>query len=210
MQVSGKTRTCVACTRGSYCPGGDPKATLASDNIGGQSISCNPGSFTGLTTLATKSSKATDCVAQGGYVLPTLKGQPAQPCNGSSYAPNNNRLKACLQCQIGLAAPPSLTGPRVDKAAVCQVPPGSFWEGTVARDCPQGLYRPDYLRTDNKLATKCSNCPAGWTTVATATTLLSGCSGAPRSTLQCMAAAAAAVAHACAPRLPPHRSASVV
>lgn len=116
-------------------------------------------------------------VAKAGYVLPPARGQPAVACSGSSYAPALNRLRACLPCQSGLATPPGYSGPRTDKLDVCQVPPGRFWELNVVRDCPKGMYRPSWVRTDNRTAIACLSCPEGWTTAATATQGVGMCSG---------------------------------
>lgn len=113
----------------------------------------------------------------GGYVLPRKAGDPAVPCVGDSYSPNNNRLSACLRCQSGLAAPPSLTGLRIDRNAVCQVPPGRFWETNVVRMCAVGLYRDTYRPASDKLATACLPCPTGWSTPSTGTPGREFCNG---------------------------------
>jgi hypothetical protein len=116
-------------------------------------------------------------VAKAGYVLPATRGQPALACSGSSYAPAYNRLRSCLPCQSGLQAPPSLRGPQSDKLEVCQVPPGRFWELNVVRECPKGLYRSNWVKTDNRSAIACLSCPAGWTTAATGTQAVGMCNG---------------------------------
>lgn len=116
-------------------------------------------------------------VAKAGYVLPASKDQPAVQCTGSTYAPNYNRLRACLPCQSGLQVPPGYTEPHADKNDVCQVPPGKFWELNVVRDCPVGLYRSGFVRMDNRTAIACLSCPEGWTTAATGTTAVGLCSG---------------------------------
>ncbi|WIA13344.1 hypothetical protein OEZ85_006926 [Tetradesmus obliquus] len=161
---SATPKTCVPCTTGSFCPGGDPKARTPADNIGGNPMSCNVNNSTGLTTKSQRSTRRADCIAQAGYVLPATAGTAAQECTGSTYAPAFNRLRSCLPCQSGLAAPLDYTGARDDKLAVCQVPPGKFWELNVVRDCPKGLYREEYVRTDNKTSIACLSCPEGWTT----------------------------------------------
>ncbi|WIA13214.1 hypothetical protein OEZ85_006806 [Tetradesmus obliquus] len=168
---SGSSRSCAPCPLGSFCPGGSPTARRPTDNLGGQARSCNANSSSidGLTTKAERASKAADCVAKAGYVLPASRDQPAVECTGSSYSPAYNRLRACLPCQPGLAAPPTYSGPRTDRSDVCQVPPGKFWELNVVRNCPKGLYRPSWVRTDNKTGVACLSCLEGWTTAATAT-----------------------------------------
>ncbi|WIA19769.1 hypothetical protein OEZ85_005683 [Tetradesmus obliquus] len=168
-------KACVPCTTGSFCPGGDPKARKPSDNIGGLPMSCNANNSTGLTTKSERSTRRADCIARAGYVLPATAGSPAQECTGSTYAPAFNRLRTCLPCQSGLAAPPDYTGARDDKLAVCQVPPGKFWELNVVRDCPKGLYREEYVRTDNKTSIACKSCPEGWTTAQIGTIALRLC-----------------------------------
>jgi hypothetical protein len=60
---------------------------------------------------------------------------------------------------------------------VCQVPPGSFWELNVVRECPRGLYRAAFVRTDDRSAISCLSCPEGWTTAATATPAVGMCNG---------------------------------
>jgi hypothetical protein len=120
---------------------------------------------------------AAAAVANAGYVLPATLGLPAVQCTGSSYSPPYNRLRACLPCQSGLQAPASYSGPRTDRNAVCQVPPGKFWELNVVRDCPKGLYRSEFVRTDNRSAISCLSCPEGWTTAATATPAVGMCNG---------------------------------
>jgi hypothetical protein len=60
---------------------------------------------------------------------------------------------------------------------VCQVPPGKFWELNVVRDGPKGLYRPNFVHTDNKTAISCLSCPEGWTTAATTTPAVGMCNG---------------------------------
>uniref|UniRef100_A0A383W8R7 Tyrosine-protein kinase ephrin type A/B receptor-like domain-containing protein n=1 Tax=Tetradesmus obliquus TaxID=3088 RepID=A0A383W8R7_TETOB len=157
-------RSCVPCTVGSYCPGGNPKARTPTDNIGGAANSCNIGTSTGLTTKSARSTRRADCIAQAGYVLPATAGGEAQECTGSTYAPAFNRLRTCLPCQSGLAAPDGYTGAHDNKLDVCQVPPGKFWELNVVRDCPKGLYREEFVRTDNKTSIACLSCPEGWTT----------------------------------------------
>ncbi|WIA22051.1 hypothetical protein OEZ85_004397 [Tetradesmus obliquus] len=168
-------KTCVPCTTGSFCPGGDPKARKPTDNIGGNPMSCNANNSTGLTTKSERSTRRADCIAQAGYVLPATAGAAAQECTGSTYAPAFNRLRTCLPCQSGLAAPLDYTGAHDDKLAVCQVPPGKFWELNVVRDCPKGLYREEFVRTDNKTSIACKSCPEGWTTKNIGTPLKSLC-----------------------------------
>ncbi|WIA40047.1 hypothetical protein OEZ86_013466 [Tetradesmus obliquus] len=174
-QNTATPKACVPCTTGSFCPGGDPKARKPSDNIGGLPMSCNANNSTGLTTKSERSTRRADCIARAGYVLPATAGSPAQECTGSTYAPAFNRLRTCLPCQSGLAAPPDYTGARDDKLAVCQVPPGKFWELNVVRDCPKGLYREEYVRTDNKTSIACKSCPEGWTTAQIGTIALRLC-----------------------------------
>uniref|UniRef100_A0A383VQR0 Tyrosine-protein kinase ephrin type A/B receptor-like domain-containing protein n=1 Tax=Tetradesmus obliquus TaxID=3088 RepID=A0A383VQR0_TETOB len=168
-------KTCVPCTTGSFCPGGDPKARKPTDNIGGNPMSCNANNSTGLTTKSERSTRRADCIAQAGYVLPATAGAAAQECTGSTYAPAFNRLRTCLPCQSGLAAPLDYSGAHDDKLAVCQVPPGKFWELNVVRDCPKGLYREEFVRTDNKTSIACKSCPEGWTTKNIGTPLKSLC-----------------------------------
>jgi hypothetical protein len=110
-------------------------------------------------------------------VLPQTRGQPALACSGSSYAPAYNRLRTCLACQSGLQAPPGLTTPQSDKLEVCQVPPGRFWELNVVRECPKGLYRSNWVKTDNRSAIACLSCPAGWSTAATGSQAVGMCNG---------------------------------
>lgn len=116
-------------------------------------------------------------VALAGYVLPTVLGQPAVQCTGSTYAPYYNRLSICLPCQSGLQMPSNHTGPHELNKEVCQVPPGKFWELNVVRDCPKGLYRSGFARTDSKAAIACMSCPQGWTTAGTATPAVGLCNG---------------------------------
>jgi hypothetical protein len=111
-----------------------------------------------------------------GYVMPIMYGQPARAC-GNSYAPALNRLQDCLTCQYGLEAPPNYSGPRADKIDVCQVPPGRFWEFHVARECPKGMYRADWVRRDTRAAFACKLCPAGWTSAATGAESVDMCNG---------------------------------
>jgi hypothetical protein len=120
---------------------------------------------------------AAAAVAKAGYVLPASRNQPPVQCTGSSYAPAYNRLRACLPCQSGLQAPPDYSSPRIDRNDVCQVPPGKFWELNVVRDCPKGLYRSNFVRTDNRSAISCLSCPEGWTTAATASQAVGMCNG---------------------------------
>jgi hypothetical protein len=110
-------------------------------------------------------------------VLPATAGAPAQECTGSTYAPAFNRLRTCLPCQSGLAAPDNYNGTHDNKLDVCQVPPGKFWELNVVRDCPKGLYRENFVRTDDKIAIACRSCPEGWTTANIGTPLLRLCNG---------------------------------
>jgi len=49
-------------------------------------------------------------------------------------------------------------------SCLTEVPPGKFWELNVVRDCPFGLYRSDFVRTDSRAAISCLSCPKGWTT----------------------------------------------
>ncbi|KAF8063858.1 hypothetical protein HT031_003715 [Scenedesmus sp. PABB004] len=172
--VTGNTRQCSPCPTGSYCPGGDKNARLPTDDAGAQN-SCNPTGSVGLTTKSASTTRAADCIAQAGYVLPTSRGGAAQQCAGNTYAPDLNRLKTCLPCQSGLAAPTGYNGTRDNKNDVCQVPPGKFWELNVVRDCPKGLYRSNFVRTDNKLAINCLSCPEGWTTASIASTGIDKC-----------------------------------
>ena len=60
---------------------------------------------------------------------------------------------------------------------MCQVPPGKFWELNVVRDCPKGLYREEFVRTDNKTSIACLSCPEGWTTQNIGTPRRSLCNG---------------------------------
>jgi len=53
-------------------------------------------------------------------VLPPTPGSSAVQCTGNTYAPDLNRLKSCLPCQSGLAAPTTFTGVRSDKNDVCR------------------------------------------------------------------------------------------
>ncbi|KAF8072349.1 hypothetical protein HT031_000008 [Scenedesmus sp. PABB004] len=172
--VTGNTRQCTPCPTGSYCPGGDKNARLPTDDAGALN-SCNPAGTVGLTTKSASTTRAADCIAQAGYVLPTSRGGSAQQCAGNTYAPDLNRLKTCLPCQSGLAAPTGYNGTRDNKNDVCQVPPGKFWELNVVRDCPKGLYRSNFVRTDNKLAINCLSCPEGWTTASIASTGIDKC-----------------------------------
>jgi hypothetical protein len=110
-------------------------------------------------------------------VLPATAGAAAQACTGSTYAPALNRLRACLPCQSGLAAPEGYNGTRDNKLDVCQVPPGKFWELNVVRDCPKGLYRENFVRTDDKVAISCLSCPEGWTTKNIGTPFKYMCNG---------------------------------
>jgi hypothetical protein len=57
-------------------------------------------------------------VANAGYVLPATAGTPAQQCEGSTYSPALNRLRACLPCQSGLAAPEGYNGTRDNRLDV--------------------------------------------------------------------------------------------
>eukprot|EP00775_Hariotina_reticulata_P005178 gene5178-5416_t len=116
----------------------------------GTARSCNNAGSTGLTTRSERATKPTDCVATGGYVLPSTRGGNATLCTGANYAPNLNKLSSCLKCQSGLAPPLNYTGSRVDKTQVCQLPPGRFWELNVVRDCPRGLYRENYVLVTDK------------------------------------------------------------
>ncbi|KAF8063058.1 Heat shock 22 kDa protein [Scenedesmus sp. PABB004] len=169
----GSTRECRPCPFGSYCPGGDRSGkSAAEDAIGGLPISCG----TGLTTKAERTARASDCIARAGYVLPAQPGSPGVRCTGDSYAPEANKLRTCLPCQSGLSAPPSYIGARAKKELVCQVPPGRFWELNVVRDCPQGLYREEYVLTTDAAAIKCLSCPPGWTTTAKGATARAACS----------------------------------
>jgi hypothetical protein len=122
-------------------------------------------------------SAALHAVALGGYVLPKKAGDPAAQCTGATYAPNNNRLSACLKCQSGLGSPADYNGTRADRNQVCQVPPGRFWELNVVRDCPKGLYRASYRLVSDKLAIACLPCPTGWTTPGIATPGIGFCNG---------------------------------
>jgi hypothetical protein len=118
----------------------------------------------GLLLLLLLPSLASAPVAKGGYVLPATVGEAAIQCTNSTYAPPFNRLRVCLSCQFGLAAPPSCNGPRSDKLDVCRVPPGKIWEGDALVDCPRGMYREGFVRLDNVEAISCKACPEGWTT----------------------------------------------
>lgn len=98
-------------------------------------------------------------------------------CNGSTYAPAYNKLRACLPCQSGLQVPSNFTGVHADKLDVCQVPPGKFWELNVVRDCPKGLYRANFVRTDDRAAIACLSCPPGWTTANIGSIGINQCNG---------------------------------
>jgi hypothetical protein len=132
-------------------------------------------------------------VAQAGYVLPATAGAAAQECQGSTYAPAFNRLRTCLPCQSGLAAPADYNGTRDNKLDVCQVPPGKFWELNVVRDCPKGLYRENFVRTDDKIAIACKSCPEGWTTNNIGTPFKYMCNG---EWLDCCCATCCQLLHA--------------
>jgi hypothetical protein len=182
---------CVPCGTGSYCPGGNKKATGPNDDRGTQNT-CGP---TGLTTKTAKAAKYSDCVALPGYVLPKNKGDSATQCTGSTYAPANNKLKSCLKCQSGLESPANwpVSVPKTDKNQVCQVPPGRFLETNVIRECPKGLYRENYVLINNKTAISCLSCKPGWTTVTIGTPSRELCNGEwwalPRGSWQCCFAA---------------------
>lgn len=74
--------------------------------------------------------------------------------------PPGTRLPACLPA-----------------ALPAEVPPGKFWEMNVVRDCPKGLYRSSYVKTDNKAGINCLSCPEGWTTNNTASVAINQCNG---------------------------------
>jgi hypothetical protein len=57
------------------------------------------------------------------------------------------------------------------------VPPGKFWELNVVRDCPKGLYREAFVRTDDRNSISCKSCPEGWTTAQIGTPALRLCNG---------------------------------
>lgn len=171
--TNGTSRSCKPCPKGSYCSGGDRTARSAGSQlkIGGQAVACGEG----LTTLAERSTKASDCVALGGYVLPAQPGQPGVLCSGSSYAPALNRLKRCLPCPSGFDTPPDFDGPRVDKNEVCQVPPGHFFETNVIRVCPVGLFRSDFVKITERQSIACLSCMEGWSTRSTGSTSILNC-----------------------------------
>eukprot|EP00775_Hariotina_reticulata_P006506 gene6506-6733_t len=144
----------------------------------GSSISCNKPGANGLTTKATRATKASDCVAIAGYVLPSADSDGnAVECTGDSYSPALNKLRTCLKCQSGLEAPPGYSEPRESRNDVCQVPPGRFWELNVVRDCPKGLYRSDFVKVTEKVGISCLPCPEGWTTAGIGTTAIGFCNG---------------------------------
>jgi len=61
MPKTGSTaNTCVVCPLGSFCLGGNKKASSGSDDMGTPKTCNNIGSQ-GLTTKATKATKPTDC-----------------------------------------------------------------------------------------------------------------------------------------------------
>jgi hypothetical protein len=60
---SSSTGTCSDCPISRWCPGGNPKARRATDNIGGASRGCNPEGSTGLTTKGRRSTRVNDCGA---------------------------------------------------------------------------------------------------------------------------------------------------
>jgi hypothetical protein len=115
--IDGNNRTCMPCSRGNYCPGGERRpANITDDAIGGFEVACGDH----LTTKSERSTRLADCVALAGWVLPTTVGGAAMQCTGSTYSPPYNRLKTCLPCQSGLQAPPGYFGLHIDRTKVCR------------------------------------------------------------------------------------------
>ncbi|WIA38112.1 hypothetical protein OEZ86_001474 [Tetradesmus obliquus] len=171
-----KQYECSRCLKGSYCPGWKKVDEWTVDP--GAAVACNPEGATnnGLDTKVEGATRPSDCLATGGYVLPSSFGQQAIKCTGPSYAPGPyNRLKQCLPCPSGFGAPDVDVGLHIHKAEVCQVPPGRFLEGGVVRECPWGLYRPDSVPLDDKRAVACKSCPTGWTTTIKGATSTQAC-----------------------------------
>ncbi|KAF8063860.1 hypothetical protein HT031_003717 [Scenedesmus sp. PABB004] len=171
------TNSCVECGRGFTCAGGDRAATRPSDDRGSRRA-CNPKDTVGLTTVSTRATALSECVALAGYALPRATGMAAVECPASTYTPALNRLRSCLPCQSGLREDPAFTAsgtPRGSRTDVCKVPPGKFWELNVVRDCPKGLYREGFANTTDAAAIRCLSCPEGWTTSGTAATSVLAC-----------------------------------
>jgi hypothetical protein len=119
----------------------------------GTAVACNPQNATnsGLDTKTDAATRPSDCLATGGYILPSSFGLPAIKCTGASYAPGPyNRLKQCLPCPSGFGGPESDTGLHIKKDDVCLVPPGRFLEGGVVRECPWGMCRSDSVGLTDK------------------------------------------------------------
>ncbi|WIA42909.1 hypothetical protein OEZ86_008823 [Tetradesmus obliquus] len=178
--LSGTSRSCEKCPKGSFCTGGSIRqgsaAAAAPSELafGGTAEPCAPSNM-GLTTKSEGSTKYSDCIALGGFVLPAARGQEAVRCTGNTYAPPANRLRSCLPCQSGLEVPPEYRFLQEDRSEVCRVPPGRFWELNVVRECPRGLYREEYARITDRSAIACRSCPEGWQTSAKGATSKNQC-----------------------------------